>query len=371
MQFLPAEKTVWAIGLMSGTSLDGVDAALLRTDGERIDACGPALTVPYLPAFQDQLRALIAGQADADALARTLTEYHVEAVDRLWIEGGVPREEVAWIGFHGQTVLHAPHRGITWQIGDPAFLAAQTGISVVCDFRRNDVAHGGQGAPLVPVFHRALAGALERPVVIVNIGGVANLTYVAPDGALLAFDTGPGNALLNDWVYQHLGHSCDADGALARVGTASMDRVRTYLEHPFFQVKPPKSLDRNAFDAAALRGLDVADGAATLTRFTAAAIHAGLAWLPCAPERVLVSGGGRHNPAMMAALEDVLPCPVAAVETWGWNGDALEAQAFAYLAVRSAHGLPLTFPGTTGVAAPTGGGVLYYPRPHRSLPARS
>lgn len=361
MQFLPAEKTVWAIGLMSGTSLDGVDAALLKTDGQKIEAFGHALTVAYPQAFQQELRVLIAGQGDRAEIANRLTQYHIEAVDRLLIEGGIPRDEIALIGFHGQTILHAPEQGITEQIGNPRLLSSRTGIPVVFDFRSNDVAHGGQGAPLVPIFHVSLSQLLDKPLVFLNIGGVANITYVGENDELIACDCGPGNAIINDLVFNHLGKTHDENGTLAHAGVARTDIVSAYLENEFFKRPTPKSLDRNAFDLKLLEGLDVMTGAATLTQLVAACVKESFAHLPKVPVEVLVCGGGRHNPAIMAALKAMLPCPVVPVEAHGLNGDALEAQAFAYLAVRSAKDLPISFPGTTGVKQPLSGGALYKP----------
>ncbi|MGH6719095.1 MAG: anhydro-N-acetylmuramic acid kinase, partial [Alphaproteobacteria bacterium] len=256
---------------MSGTSLDGVDAALIATDGERVERRGPALTRPYDADLRARLRAALGGTGDVMALARDLTLVHAEAVAALLAKAGLGHDRVRLIGFHGQTIAHRPAEGITWQIGDPALLAARTGIDVVADFRRADVAAGGQGAPLAPYYHRALARGLERPLAVLNVGGVANLTWIGPDDAVLAFDTGPGGALIDDWVARHTGAAYDADGALALVGRVHDDRIDAVLARPYFAAPPPKSLDRNAFgDPAA--GLDAADGAATLTALTARAV---------------------------------------------------------------------------------------------------
>ena len=350
-----------AIGLMSGTSLDGVDAACLDTDGERVQAFGPTLTIPYAAALRASLRRLIdLGQAAPPALVREiedeLTDIHARAVLAL----GIPADI---IGFHGQTVLHAPERRLTWQIGNAQRLSERTGLPVAHDFRQADVAAGGQGAPLVPIFHAALAAGLPRPLLIVNIGGVANVTFLGPEGgdarhALLACDTGPGNALLDDWMAGRTGTPIDRDGLAAVAGTPDEALLASLLAHPFFARPAPKSLDRQAFAGtlALLAQLSTADGAATLAAFTARAI-ASLP-LPAMPVRVLVAGGGRHNPAIMAALAAAMPAPVAPVEAAGWDGDALEAQCFAYLAVRVKLGLPLSYPGTTGVPAPQRGGRI-------------
>ncbi len=348
-----------AIGLMSGTSLDGVDAACLETDGTHIQAFGPTLTTPYTPTLRAALRHLIdLGQSAPPGLVAEaedeLTTIHAEAVQALNTPADI-------IGFHGQTILHAPHRRLTWQIGRAERLAERTGIPVAFDFRQADVAAGGQGAPLVPIFHAALASGLPRPLLVVNIGGVANITFIGSGSgeagaALLACDTGPGCALLDDWMAQRTGTPLDRDGRAAAAGTPDEALLTALLAHPFFAQPAPKSLDRQHFAAilAQIAHLSTEDGAATLAALTARAIAA--LPLPAQPLRVLVAGGGRHNPAIMAALAAATKAPVSPVEAVGWDGDALEAQCFAYLAVRVKLGLPLSFPGTTGVPQPQVGG---------------
>jgi anhydro-N-acetylmuramic acid kinase len=266
------------------------------------------------------------------------------------------------IGFHGQTILHEPERGRTWQIGDGPLLAGLTGIDVVNDFRSADVAAGGQGAPFVPLFHAALAAALPRPLAVLNVGGVANVTWIGEAGAegdLLAFDTGPGNAMLDDWTLRHTGRPADLGGALAGSGRVDTGVLSALLDHAYFERPAPKSLDRDAFDPAPLERLGTADGAATLVAFTAAAVAQAQKLFPRPVKRWLIAGGGRHNPTIMAALAQRLGAAVAPVEAVGWDGDALEAQAFAYLAVRSLRGLPLSLPTTTGVSRPLTGGKLH------------
>jgi len=354
------------IGLMSGTSLDGVDAAWLETDGERIGAFGPTLTVPYDERLRSDLRRLLdlAPTLDANdrrlkSAAARLTEYHVRAVATLGRTADI-------IGFHGQTILHQPRQQRTWQIGDAAELAWRTGVPVANDFRSADVAMGGEGAPLAPAYHAALANELSKPLVVLNIGGVANLTWIGSDGGLVAFDTGPGNGPLDDWIARHTGAAFDRNGTIARAGRVDQSVLNRLLADPYFARSAPKSLDRLDFSASlAASGIDAlspADGAATLVAFTASAIAA--ADLPAPAERWLVTGGGRHNPAIMAALRDRLPTAVDPVEALGWDGDALEAQCFGFLAARVQRGLPLSFPGTTGVALPATGGKL-------TLPART
>jgi len=359
-----ATDEILAIGLMSGTSLDGIDAALLVTDGRWALALGAALTVPYAPELRARLRASLGGRGDVLAVARDVTRAHGEAVAALLAKAGLAADAIGVIGFHGQTIAHRPGERLTWQLGDGALLAELTGIDVVCDFRSRDVAAGGEGAPLVPLYHAALAAGLaprDRPLAIVNLGGVANLTWAGADGALRAFDTGPGCALLDDWAASHGAGPYDADGALAAQGRVDQARLAALLENPYFDRAPPKSLDRDAF-AGAADGLDAADGAATLAAFTAAALGRARAHLPATPRRWLITGGGRRNPALMAALGRALDQPVAPVEAVGWDGDALEAQAFAYLAVRARAGLALTRPETTGAPRPLTGGALYRAR---------
>ncbi len=344
------------IGLMSGTSLDGVDAALVETDGVSHVRAGRAVTVAYPPGLRAALRALLdrapslaADDADLLETERQMTLHHVAAARALG-------EAADLIGFHGQTILHRPAERRTWQIGDASLLARETGLPVAHDFRTADVAAGGQGAPLVPAYHAALANGLERPLGVLNIGGVANMTYIGANGFLAACDTGPGNALLDDFCARVLGEPMDRDGRLAASGVADEAILARLLADPYFARPAPKSLDRQDFAhaLALVAGLAMADAAATLAAFTAQAAVS-VPW-PATPTRILVTGGGRRNPAIMAALRAFAPCPVRAVEDVGWNGDALEAQCFGYLAVRVVEGLPLSFPGTTGVPASMPGG---------------
>ncbi|MBU0725961.1 MAG: anhydro-N-acetylmuramic acid kinase [Alphaproteobacteria bacterium] len=357
-----------AIGLMSGTSLDGIDAALLRSDGEAMLEVGPALTLPYEPAFRQRLRAILGAPAGADiaGVEREMTLLHAQAVARLLAEAEIAADQIDLIGFHGHTILHQPAQGRpgegrTRQIGDGALLARETGIAVVTDFRSADVAAGGEGAPLVPVFHAALTTEIPRPVAILNLGGVGNVTWIGPEGGLLAFDTGPGNALLDDWVQRHSDQLYDESGRLARAGTPDMVRIDTVLEGPYFARRPPKSLDRDDFSADLAEGLGPEDGAATLTALTIACVVKSAAWFPEPAALWVVTGGGRHNTLMMEGLAAGLGVPIRSMEDIGWDGDAVEAQAFAYLAIRQQAGLPISFPGTTGVLQPMTGGILHQP----------
>ncbi|WGW05842.1 anhydro-N-acetylmuramic acid kinase [Tropicibacter oceani] len=351
---------------MSGTSLDGVDAAMIRTNGEEIFEFGPSDYRPYSEAERAALRAAL-GCWQGDDLGDA-----PEVCQRAHLDVLSGFEGAQIVGFHGQTLAHDPAGRGTHQMGDGAALAEALGLPVVWDFRSADVALGGQGAPLAPFYHFACAkwiGA-DAPLAFLNLGGVGNLTWVDPtkarpqdDGALLAFDTGPANAPLNDLVAQRLGLDCDRDGALARKGRVEEGALELFLEEAFFRKMPPKSLDRDDFSLMLdlVRELGDADAAATMTAMAATAVMQGMEHCPSPPSRVLVTGGGRHNPVMMRMLAASLDCPVEAIETVGLDGDMLEAQAFAFLAVRVARGLPTSAPGTTGVAAPVGGGQISRP----------
>ncbi|WP_375427877.1 anhydro-N-acetylmuramic acid kinase [uncultured Sphingomonas sp.] len=360
-------QPILAIGLMSGTSLDGVDAALIETDGEahvrRIafrgedysDAARAQLAEATAVALTyDAPRASPVIAAAADLTARS----HALAVAELLRDAGIQASAVGVIGFHGQTVAHRPDRGWTWQIGDGAALARMTGIDVVADLRSADVAAGGQGAPLLPIYHAALAAGLSGPVAILNLGGVANVTLVGAE-ELVAFDTGPANGLIDSWVETTTGARFDKDGRLAAAGRVHADVLDTLLDHPFFDQPAPKSLDRADFTIQPARGLSATDGAATLTAFTAAAVALAIDRLPVRPERLLIAGGGRRNPVMLAMIGERTGIRPEPAEILGWDGDAIEAEGFAYMAVRNLLGLPISFPGTTGVPRPTTGGTLH------------
>ncbi|MCR9071811.1 MAG: anhydro-N-acetylmuramic acid kinase [Alphaproteobacteria bacterium] len=365
---MESKDTFTAIGLMSGTSMDGVDAALLVTDGRDRVEIGAALTIPYNDAFRDRLRTAIAGTGDMEAVELEITDLHREAVRALMKQAGLSSADVDIVGFHGHTVLHEPEIGRTRQIGHSQRLADHLGIDVVGDLRLADMAAGGQGAPVAPVFHRALAGPEARPVVVLNMGGVANVTWLgAGEADLLGFDTGPGNAPIDDWCWRTVGRMYDAEGALAQAGRVDRARLERMLADPYFDRAPPKSLDRDAFHgrvAEAVQGLSPEDGAATLVAFSAETIASSARWFPAPPTRWIATGGGRHNPALMAAIAAAVAGSVGGelvdADALGWDGDALEAQAFAYLAVRSVLGLEITFPGTTGVAVPMTGGKRYF-----------
>ena len=358
---MAAFEPVWAIGLMSGTSMDGIDAALIETDGERVTAFGPATTTPYDEDVRDAIRAAL-GQASPDpSVARALTDAHAACIEALLSQHPDYKDKITVVGLHGHTVLHAPADGMTLQIGDGARLAARSGIDVVSDFRSADVAAGGQGAPFAPLYHRALCGNIDGPVLVLNIGGISNVTWIgSPEADPVAFDTGPGNALLDDWVGGTTGMPFDVDGEVSARGQVDSTTLARLLDHPYFEAPPPKSLDRLDFSIDAVRHLSPEDGAATLARFTCETIVSNLRHLPAPPLRILVTGGGRRNPTLMSGLAALAGIAVDPVEAVGWDGDAIEAQAFGFLAVRSLRGLPLSVPSTTGVPAPMTGGQLHH-----------
>jgi len=354
--------------------MDGVDVAMIRTDGESIADFGPFRTYSYSSDDRSVVEDAIAGarhlkerndRPEALAVAEALiTKRHVEAVERFLADFSIAREDIDAVGFHGQTVFHDPGRGLTVQIGDGGELARHVAIPVVWDMRADDMAAGGQGAPLAPVYHLALARTAEilRPAAFLNIGGVANITWIGPDDELVAFDCGPGNALLDDWMREKSGEAFDRDGKTARSGaepdTSSQEAV---LADDYFRRPPPKSLDRDHFVVPGMDGLCVADGARLLTRLTVASISGATAFLPVSPKVWIATGGGRRNLFLMELLGDALAGSVVTAEQCGFDGDAVEAQAFAFLAARSLRGMPLTFPGTTGVRRPLTGGRLSKP----------
>ena len=359
------QEAIWVLGMMSGTSMDGVDAALILTDGDEVFEFGATGYRPYLP---DE-RAVIAaaqGKWPTDAgvaeAAEVVENAHVELIGRF---GGVEL-----VGFHGQTLAHEPGGRGTHQAGDGAIVAARTGLPVAWDFRSADVAAGGQGAPLAPFYHFALARKFQTgSVAFLNLGGVGNVTFVDTKqpgagavGALVAFDTGPANALMDDFAQERTGLACDYGGALASLGQVDSEVLNTFMASDYFRRKPPKSLDRGHFTGlkTAVQHLSDTDGLATLTAATVASVKAGFQYAPDDLKKVLVCGGGRKNPHLMAGLAAALKVPVEDIDTAGMDGDMLEAQAFAYLAVRAKRGLPLSATGTTGVPRPVTGGRLSY-----------
>ncbi len=357
-----------AIGVISGTSMDGIDVALIRSDGEACVETGPAATFPYPEAVSRRLRTVVADPLEAEGpqteLEKDVTDAHVAAVEAFLERFAVARETVALVGLHGQTILHRPAARLTRQLCDGARAAAALGIDVVNDFRSADVAAGGEGAPLAPVYHAAMTAGLERPLMVLNWGGVGNVTWLGPANEIVAFDTGPANALIDDFLAQRRGVAFDADGRLAATGRVDERALAALMRDPYFDRPPPKSLDRNHFSAAAVAvaALSDADGAATLAAFTVEATAAALRQISEAPKRWLVGGGGRRNPVLMQSLAERLHASIEPVEAIGFDGDGIEAQCFAYLAIRARRGLPLSFPTTTGVPRPMTGGA-FWPSP--------
>lgn len=346
------------IGLMSGTSLDGIDAAILKTDGKKIINPQQNLALNYDDKFRSRIKEVISGKGDFLALERDLTIKHADAVKKLLKKYNVKAD---LIGFHGQTIIHRPKEGITWQMGNGALLAELTGIDVICDLRRRDVAAGGQGAPLVPLYHAGILHKEKKPVVILNIGGVSNVTYIDNSAEkIIACDTGPGNALLNDWIYKHTGKEFDAGGKISSKGKADEKIISRVLADEFFNVKKPKSLDRNHFKKISnVENLSLENGAATLSEITVRSILKACRFFPKHPAKWFVAGGGRHNNYFMQRLDAVLPGEVYNIDILKMNGDFIEAEAFAFLAARAKNGLHLSLPTTTGVKKLVPGGAFY------------
>ncbi|WP_133488043.1 anhydro-N-acetylmuramic acid kinase [Aliiroseovarius marinus] len=362
---------IWALGMMSGTSLDGVDAALVQTDGTRIHAFGPSAYTDYTDAQRGNLRAALGQWPDGPdvALAAQVSEAAHIALARTLLA----KTSADLLGYHGQTLAHDPEGGRTHQAGDGQVLADMLRVPVIWDFRSEDVAEGGEGAPLAPFFHHACARFIgaDAPIAFLNLGGVGNVTWVDPridvpeaPSACIAFDTGPANAPINDLMLARRGVALDQGGALALSGRSDEGIVQAFLDHPYFTRQPPKSLDRDQFPdlLPAVAALSDADAARTLAACAAEAVAQGMTHCPSAPTRLLVTGGGRKNAAIMQELFARLSVPVQDIDDTGLDGDMLEAQAFAYLAVRVARGLPTSGPSTTGVAAPVGGGKLSNPK---------
>jgi anhydro-N-acetylmuramic acid kinase len=358
------QDSLTAIGVISGTSMDGIDVSTVTSDGRDTVSFGAGASYPYREATRRDLQAVIADaeRASSEPLAEleaAVTADHLAAVKRFIADHGLDPARIDLVGLHGQTVYHRPERRFTRQLIDGPAVAAALGIPTVDRFRHADVAAGGQGAPFAPLYHRALAQGLEQPVMVLNLGGVGNVTFIDGD-TVIAFDTGPASAILDDFVSRRLGRAYDADGALAASGRAHADLVAGFMANPFFDRPAPKSLDRNDFHrrAQVVEPLSDADGAATLAAFTVESLVAALRHVPRAPKRWLVGGGGRLNRHIMSRLTQRLGVPVEPVEAAGWDGDVLEAQLFAYLAIRSVKGLPLSLPSTTGVPEAMTGGRL-------------
>jgi anhydro-N-acetylmuramic acid kinase len=372
-------EPIWAVGLMTGTVLDGnIDVALLKTDGETIDKFGAYRLAPYPEKTRRLLEETLRQariwnfKGPEPGIFReaeeALTRGQASAVQNLVSEAGLSMADIGIVGFHGQTVLHrAPTRerlGDTRQLGDGQLMADILGARVAYDFRTADVRAGGQGAPLAAIYHTALLRGVDPSgdSAILNLGGVGNITWWDGKDLLVAFDTGPANAPLNDFIKELGLGEMDRDGELGASGTVNEERLERLLQHSYLTAPYPKSLDRFDFTSAMAEGLDAADGAATLSAFTASAVGKALDLLPRRPARLIVSGGGRHNPTIMAMLESRARVEAVSADTFGWRGDAVEAECFAFLAVRTLRGLPISFPTTTGVPqAQTGGKIAIWP----------
>lgn len=353
-----------ALGLISGTSMDGVDIALLETYGITVQKFGPSMTVSYSDQLRQHLQQLVAHHQhemqDHLLLEKQVTEFHAAVVEQFMNQYHLATENIDVIGFHGQTIIHRPDEYITWQLGNGGLLANSTGIDVVCDFRRSDMSRGGQGAPLLPVYHQALFHDQPSPTVIVNIGGVSNVTYLGEQESLLAFDTGPGNAFIDDLVLKHTGKPYDAGGLIAQSGHIHHERIEQALQQPYYDQQPPKSLDRYSFSVDQLvKDLSFEDAVATLTYYTAKTIAESNRFFDQEPQQWIIAGGGRHNKTIMSLLNELVSGSVVPIDQFNIDGDCLEAQGFAFMAVRSLQGLPISFPGTTGVQSPLTGGAFY------------
>ncbi len=357
-------RTFFAIGAISGTSMDGIDVSWVESDGDTVADAGPGATFAYPPDLRRRLIEVaktpdIALTDPMSDLERAVTDAHVDAIRRFIAVSNLRPPRIDLVGLHGQTVCHRPERRFTRQLGDAQAAAAALGIDVVGAFRQADVAAGGQGAPLAPLYHRAIVAGRPEPVAVLNWGGVGNVTYIAGE-TIIAFDTGPASALIDDFVARRTGAAFDRDGDLAASGTADTDLVAALMEDPYFREPPPKSLDRQHFHARAARveALTDADGAATLAAFTVAATLAARDHFPHPVREWLVAGGGRRNRHLMNRLREGAGAPVRGIEAIARDGDFLEAQCFGYLAIRANLGLPLSLPSTTGVPRPMPGGRI-------------
>ncbi len=351
-------KTYRAIGLMSGTAMDGIDGALIETDGyDYIQRLGFS-SCDHDDDLRTQLRAQLNKHNFDTDVERKFTLAQLPIIQQLLDQCSLSFNDIDAIGFHGQTTHHDPDNGITVQMGDGQLLANETGADVVYDFRTNDMKNGGQGAPLIPVYHRALLqnANVELPIAILNLGGVGNVTWVSND-EMVAFDTGPANAMIDDWVGQHTSQKFDKGGEIASRGMADENVLKQFVSLPYFDKSYPKSLDRNDFQNILVEDLPVEDGAATLTEMTVQSVAKGIDLCPSKPNAIYVTGGGRHNDYMMKRFADVMELPIHSVDDLGWNGDAMEAEGFAYMAVRSLLNEPISFPKTTGCAQAVTGGV--------------
>jgi anhydro-N-acetylmuramic acid kinase len=355
-----SEKKIYrCIGLMSGTAMDGIDAAMIETDGDGFIKPLGFVSIAHNEQLRERLKSQL-NKIDFDKnIECDFTLAQLPAINNLLSQTGLTASDIDYIGFHGQTIHHDPDNGITVQMGDGQLLADKTDIDVVYDFRSNDMTHGGQGAPLLPVYHRALVsnGDMNLPIVILNLGGVGNITWISNDD-MVAFDTGPANAMIDDWIKSHTGQNFDEDGKIASNGVIDVKTLNEFLALPYFKKPYPKSLDRNDFQNVSIDGLNLEDGAATLTAMTVQSIAKGIDLCPQKPTAIYVTGGGRNNSFIMSEINRITNILTHSVDDLGWDGDAMEAEGFAYMAVRPTLGKPISFPKTTGCAQPAIGGIL-------------
>lgn len=366
------------LGFMTGTSLDGVDMAVLETDGEAQLTFGPWAEMPMPGNTRAILEATIkaalawprseAEPSIFDEARRAIVECHFQAASEFLTRNGLGFSDFDVLGVHGQTVLHErPKGGVkgrTIQLFDGQAFADLTGVPVVCDFRQADIEAGGEAAPLMPVYHQALVenAKIDLPLVVINLGGVANITAISDKG-LIAMDTGPANGLMDQWMRRHGRGDFDNEGRIAATGKIHDDILAVYMAHDYFKATAPKSLDRYDFNLQAIEGLNFEDGLATLSAFTLKSLLAGIRLTGVTPQTIILAGGGRHNRHLVGQIKAALTlAKVLLAEDLNWRGGALEAEGFAYMAVRSLKGLPISFPGTTGVKMPLTGGVVSYPK---------
>ncbi len=361
--------------MISGTSLDGIDASIIRSDGETVERTGKTYHRPYSREEQDLLReALAEARAEGRPTANNrlinkvealVTKLHSAVVNNLLAENKLAHEDIDVIGFHGQTVLHGPDDGWTWQIGDGEKLAGALEIPVVHDLRSNDMAYGGEGAPLACIYHHVVASQndVDYPIAMLNMGGVANITWIGGPEAekMLALDTGPANALLDDLVRKHTDLPYDQDGKISAKGMVDRDMVQGWMKNPYFNLPIPKSLDRDECNVDEVATLSLEDAAATLCAFSVECVNVAEKLCPAPVKHWYVCGGGAHNPVIMNMLDGALEGSVEPVDVLGFDGDYIEAEAFALMAIRKLYNLPISFPGTTGVSRPVTGGVLNKP----------
>ncbi len=357
-------KTYSAIGCMSGTAMDGIDVALIETDGRSFINRIGFETVRHSDELRLALRTCLNQETYDPMIESQFTLAHIPVIEKLLNKTGKAYTDIDVIGMHGQTTHHDPDNGITVQMGNGELLAQETNVDVVYDFRKNDMQNGGQGAPFLPVYHRALINnaALSLPIAVLNLGGVGNITWISTDDDMIAFDTGPANAMIDDWVQSNTDQTFDKNGDIAKQGNIHDDILAAFLSHSYFGQPYPKSLDRNDFHDVSVDGLSLEDGAATLTEMTVQSVAKGIELCPQKPTAIYVTGGGRHNSYMMQRIAEVTGITTMSVDILGWNGDAMEAEGFAYMAVRSLLGEPISFPTTTGCQTPTIGGAHIKPK---------